>query len=209
MIRDLWSHQWKSFWRSSTSGKGVAIRIFVGLIALYFLSVAVVLSLQLNLIIEKVAPGRDAIQIFCGFILYYFAIDIIARFFLQDLLTLTIKPYLILPIRRRELIRFLNIRSLFSFFNLLPILLFFPFILTTIHAKFGGWTSLVFLIAMGAFIFANHFLILYLKRKIELNNVWLVGFFLACVALGLADYYKVFSFSRISNALFSTFLSRR
>jgi Family of unknown function (DUF5687) len=208
MIRTLWSHQWKSFWRSSSSGKGVAIRIFVGFIVLYLLSMAVLLGLRLNMIIEKVDPGRDTIQIFCGFLLYYFAIDIIARFFLQDLPTLTIKPYLILPIRRRDLISFLNVRSLFSFFNLLPVLLFFPFIVTVINAKFGGWTSLVFLIAASAFILANHYLILYFKRKMELNNGWLVGFFLACVALGLADYYKIFSFSRISNALFSTLLTR-
>jgi Family of unknown function (DUF5687) len=209
MIRNLWGHQWKSFWRSSSSGKGVAIRIFVGLIVLYILSMAVVLGLQLNLIIEKVAPGGDAIHIFCGFLLYYFAVDIIARFFLQDLPTLTIKPYLILPIRRKELIRFLNIRSLFNFFNLLPILLFFPFIITVIDAKFGGRTSLVFLIATSAFILSNHYLILYLKRKMELKNVWLMGFLLACVTLGLADHYKIFSFSLISNALFSTFFTQR
>ena len=208
MIRNLWSHQWKSFWRSSSSGKGLAIRIFVGLIVLYLLSAAIILGLRLNLIIEKVAPARDAIKIFCGFLLYYFAIDIIARFFLQDLPTLTIKPYLIQNIQRRELIRFLNMRSLISFFNLLPILLFFPFVLTAITAKFGGGTALVFLIAVSGFILANHYIILYVKRKMELNNGWLVGFFILCVALVLADYYKIFSISRISNALFSTFLTR-
>lgn len=204
----LWSHQWKSFWRSSSSGKGLAIRIFLALIVIYLLSVAVLLGLRLNWILEKLAPSRDTVQTFCGFLLYYFAIDIIARFFLQDLPTLTIKPYLILPIRRRELIRFLNIRSLFSFFNLLPILLFFPFVLTTLTAKYNGYIAVVFLIVLGAFIFTNHYLILYLKRKMELNNGWLLGFFIVCVTLGLADYYHIFSTSRISNALFSMFLNR-
>ena len=186
----------------------MAIRIFVGFILLYFFSIAVILGLQLKLIFEKLDPARDAIQIFCGLLLYYFAFDIIARFLLQDLPTLTIKPYLIQPIRRKELVRFLNIRSLFSFFNLLPILLFFPFILTAIATKSGSWTAVLFLITMSAFILTNHYLILYLKRKIELNNGWLVGFFLVCIVMGLADYYKIFSLSRISTALFSTFLIR-
>jgi hypothetical protein len=208
MIRILWSHQWKSFWRSSSSGKGLAIRIFVGLVVLYFLSAAVVLGLRLNLIIGKVAPARNAIQIFCGFLLYYFVVDIMARFFLQDLPTLTIKPYLIQPIRRRDLIRCLKIRSLFSFFNILPILLFFPFVLTTLTLKYGGWMAMAFLAAMAGFMLTNHYLILYVKRKMELNNAWLAGFFLVFVALGLADYYKIFSLSRISNALFSAFLTR-
>ena len=186
----------------------MAIRIFVGFILLYFFSIAIILGLQLRLIFEKLDPGRDAIQIFCGLLLYYFAFDIIARFLLQDLPTLTIKPYLIQPIRRKELVRFLNIRSLFSFFNLIPILLFFPFILTAIATKFGSGTAVLFLITMSAFILTNHYLILYLKRKMELNNGWLVGFFLVCVVIGLADYYKIFSLSRISATLFSAFLTR-
>jgi hypothetical protein len=208
MIRTLWIHQWKSFWRSSSSGKGLVVRIFVGLIVLYLLSAAVFLGLHLNAILEKVDPARDAIQIFCGFLLYYFAIDIIARFLLQDLPTLTIRPYLVLAIRRRELIRFLNIRSLISFFNLLPILLFFPFILTVIAAKLGNWTAVVLVITLAALILTNHYLILFLKRKIELNNSWLLGFFLVVVALGLMDYYKIFSLSRISTILFSAILAK-
>ncbi len=208
MIQTLWVHQWRSFWRSSSSGKGLAIRIFIGFILLYFFGLAIILGLQLKFIFEKLDPARDAIQIFCGILLYYFAFDIIARFLLQDLPALTIKPYLIQPIRRKELVRFLNIRSLFSFFNLLPILLFFPFILTTITTRFGSWTAILFLITTSAFILTNHYMILYLKRKMELNNGWLIGFFLVCVAVGLADYHKIFSFSHVSTALFSTFLIR-
>ncbi len=208
MIRTLWIHQWKSFWRSSSSGKGLAVRVFVGLIVLYFCLAAVFLGLHLKAIIEKADPSRDVIKIFCGFLLYYFAFDIVARFLFQDLPTLTVKPYLIQPIRRRVLIRFLNIRSLISFFNLLPVLLLFPFVLTTIAIKFGSQTTGLFLVSIVAFILANHYLIVYLKRKMEVDNRWLVGFFLVCVALGLLDYYKIFSLSRVSIAVFSTFLAR-
>lgn len=141
MIRTLWIHQWKSFWRSSSSGKGLAIRIFIGLILIYLFSAAIVVGLHLKEIIEKLDPSSDAIRVFCGFLLYYFIIDFIARFMLQDLPTLTIKHYLIQPIRRRELVGFLNIRSLLSFFNLLPVLLFFPFVLTAVTGKFGGLTG--------------------------------------------------------------------
>ena len=74
--------------------------------------------------------------------------------------------------------------------------------------KFGAQAAIVFLIAMIMLILTNHYLILYLKRKMELNNGWLLGFFIVCVTLGLADYYNIFSTSRISNAVFSTFLIR-
>ena len=65
----------------------------------------------------------NATNVFCSFILFYFAVDIIIRFFWQELPALAIQPYLLQNIRRKQLIAFLNIRSLFSFVNVLPFLL--------------------------------------------------------------------------------------
>ena len=151
MMLTLWSHQWKSFWRSSSAGKGFAIRILAGFIVLYLLSIAVVLGLHLKSIIEKIDPGKEVVSVFSGFILYYFAFDFIIRFMLQDLPALTIKPYLIQQIRRRDLIRFLNIRSLLNVFNLLPLVIFFPFIITVIGVRSGSFAMAAFLITLGFF----------------------------------------------------------
>src|SRR5271170_1571788 len=134
MLLTVLSHQWKSFWRSRSAGKGLAVQLFLGFLILYLLAVAVSLGFYLNSFIQKVFPGQDVILVFCGFILYYFFIDILLRFLLQDLPTLTIQPYLVQNIRRSQLIRFLNTRSLFNFFNLLPLLLFVPFTVVVIGA---------------------------------------------------------------------------
>jgi Family of unknown function (DUF5687) len=207
MILILLSHQWKSFWRSLSAGKGVAIQIFSGFIGLYLLSVAVILGFHLQSIIEKISPGTDIIVTFCGFIFYYFAIDIILRFLFQDLPVLSIKPYLIQRIRRSELIRFLNIRSLFNIFNLLPIIFFSPFILSAIGTKFGNITTAGFLTSIAFLTIASNYLIIYLKRKMVLNNWWLAGFFILCTAFGFADHFNLFSLSKISVLFFSVFLT--
>jgi hypothetical protein len=207
MFLTLWSHQWKSFLRSSSAGKGIAIQIFVGFIVLYFLSIAVVLGLHLKSIIEKIYPGEDVVSVFSGFILYYFAYDFIIRFMLQDLPVLTIKPYLIQQIRRRELIRFLNIRSLLNVFNLLPLVIFFPFIITVIGIRFGSFATAGFLIALGFFAITNNYLVLYLKRKIEFNNWWLPVVFILITAIGIADHFNLFSISKLSTAFFSLLLT--
>jgi hypothetical protein len=206
MILILLNHQWKSFWRSSSAGKGLAIQIFIGLIVLYLLSTAVILGWQMKSLIEKISPGRDPVMIFAGFISYYFVIDIIARFMFQDLPTLIVKPYLIRNIRRSELIRFLNIRSVFNFFNLLPLLLFFPFIIMAIGPRFGFLSMFGFLTTIGLLVAASHFLILYIKRKTELNSWWLAGFFIFFTAVAIMDYFKWVSLSHISTYIFSAFL---
>ncbi|HYH14933.1 MAG TPA: DUF5687 family protein [Flavisolibacter sp.] len=206
MILTLLGHQWKAFWRSRSTGRNVAMQIFLAIIIIYLVGVASLIGLSIGEILEQIFPEQDPVTIFCGFILYFFAIDVLIRFLVQDLPTLTIQPYLAHNIRRKQLITFLNIRSLFSFFTLLPLLLFAPFILTTIAKTYGGVTAMAFLVAIMGLTVFNHFFVLFIKRKMIFNNWWLVGFFGLVLTLMLLDYYQLFSFRGASAALFTTIL---
>jgi hypothetical protein len=202
----LLSHQWKSFWRSRNAGKGLAVQIFLGFIILYLLAVAVSVGFYLKKLLAKTFPDQDLIKVFCGFLLYYFAFDILLRFLLQDLPTLSIQPYLVQNIRRRKLIRFLNIRSLFTFFNLLPLLLFAPFSVMEIGPLYGYGVAAGFVSSLFFLTIFNHFLILYIKRKTFLNSWWMLGFFVVVAILGGCDYFKIFSLRHVSGLLFTPLL---
>jgi len=134
VIYTLLQHQWKSFWRSRSAGRNVAMQIFIGFIVLYLAAIAIFIGFSLNKILSETSHGKDVIHIFLRFILYYYSFDIIMRFILQDLPTLAVQPYLIQNIKRNKLVQFLNIRSLFSIFTLLPLFLFLLFITTIISA---------------------------------------------------------------------------
>ena len=206
MLFTLLSHEWKSFWRSRSAGKSLAVQIFLGFIGLYLLMVAISVGIFLKTFIEKGFSGQDTVLVFCGFILYYFFVDILFRFFVQELPTLSIQPYLGQNIRRSQLIQFLNVRSIFNFFNLLPLLLFLPFTIVTITAKYGAAASASFFISIFALTLFNHFLVLFIKRKTIVNSWWLVIFFVVIAVLGLCDYFKLFSLSHVSTVVFSKFL---
>ena len=120
MILTLLSHQWKAFWRSRSAGKNLAAQIFMGFIILYLLACAIVLGFSFRRLLPELFPGQDVIRVFCGLILYYFLADILLRFQVQELPVLSVQPYLAQNIRRRQLVRFLNVRSVFHFLNLLP-----------------------------------------------------------------------------------------
>lgn len=204
MIYTLLQHQWKSFWRSRSTGRNVAMQIFMGFIVLYLTAVAILIGFSLDKILSESFPGKDPIRIFFGFILYYYAFDIIMRFTMQDLPTLAVQPYLTQDIKRNKLVQFLNIRSLFSIFTLLPLFLFLPFITTMIGAKYGAGVSLALVICILSLTFFNHFLVMFVKRKTILNQWWLIGFFVVILLLGAADYFQIFSLRNWSAALFST-----
>ncbi len=207
MIYTLLSHQWKSFWRSRGSGRNIAIQIFLGFIVLYLAGVALVIGFSLDKILSETFPGRDIVAVFLGFILYYYAFDFIIRFIMQDLPTLAVQPYLILNIKRSKLIRFLNIRSLVSIFNLLPLFLFLPFITTIISDKFGADVSLALVVTIISLTLFNHFFVLFVKRKTILSQWWLIGFFVVVLAMIMADYFQVFSLRNFSASLFTAVIN--
>ena len=188
MVLTLLSHQWKSFIRSRNAGRNIAIQILLGFILIYFLAIAIFVGIFLGDILKKSFPGRDTVKLFCGFILYYFLFDIILRFMLQDLPTLTIKPYLIQYIKRSTLIGFLNMRSLFSFFNLLPLVLIIPFALTSIASQYGLTIAVVFIMNIICLCIGNHFLVLFIKRKTIINIWWLVAFLIVVLLFVAADH---------------------
>ncbi|MDQ3683254.1 MAG: DUF5687 family protein, partial [Bacteroidota bacterium] len=202
----LLHHQWKAFWRSRSAGRDVAVQIFMGLIILYLLGVAIFIGIFLQSILNEAFPEQDVVTVFCGYILYYFFLDIIFRFMWQDLPTLTVQPYLVQNIERRQLIQFLNLRSLFSFFTLLPLFLFVPFALSVINRQYGSVVSLAFIVTIISLILFNHFLILFIKRKTILSHWWLVGFFVIVLLLIAGDYFQIFSVRNLSASIFKQLL---
>jgi len=207
ILLTLLSHQLKSFLRSRNAGKSIAIQIFIGFIVLYLLSVAIFVGLSLQKLLVKTFPGQDIVKVFCGLLLYYFLFDILFRFMMQDLPTLTIQPYLVQNIRRRQLIRFLNWRSLFTVINLLPLFLFLPFTIREIGSLYSSGIMAGFAVTLILLAVFNHFLILYIKRKTILSSWWLVGFFVVIAVLGLCDYFHLFSLRNLSVALFFPLLT--
>jgi hypothetical protein len=173
---------------------------------LYMLSVAIGTGFFLKNLLTKSFPGQDIVRVFCSFLLYYFSIDILIRFMVQDLPTLSIQPYLVQNIRRRQLIRFLNFRSLFTIINFMPLLFFTPFTIVEIGPLYGYGVTAGFLVSFIFLTGFNHFLILYIKRKTLLSVWWMLGFFVVVAILGLCDYFKIFSFRHLSELLFTPLL---
>ena len=124
MLSIFLSHQRKSFWRSRNKKGSIAAEIVLGLMILYFLLVAIGIGFLMPVGLAKFFPNQDVIKSFNGLILYYFAFDLIMRIQLQELPTMSIIPYLHLRIQKNKIIRFLNVKALFSAFNILPIFIF-------------------------------------------------------------------------------------
>lgn len=196
------THQWKAFWRSRNRNGSVATQIVLLFFMLYFLAVALGLGFGMGHFLSQLFPGQDLVESFNGIILYYFALDLLMRFQLQELPTLSIIPYLHLKIHKNNIIGFLNIKALFSAFNLWPFLLFLPFCLTKIMARYGGLVTLMYVIAILSIAFFNNYFVLYLKRKSISNIFYTIAGLAFIAAFAVLEYYKIISIMKGSNAIF-------
>ena len=202
-------HQSKAFWRSKNTGKSIAMRVVMGILILYLLLNILVVSFFLDRILEKTYPDQEIIQSFNSFILYYFLMDLLMRFQLQELPTLAVRPYLHLRVKKNQIINYLSLTSLGTAFNLTPFLLTLPFLIKVVMPEQGPMTFWVLLLSIAGLTLSNHFFSLWLKRKVNLNAVWMLAFLgVLLVLLSLDFYFKFISISDLSARMFNAVVAQ-
>ncbi|MFC4143895.1 DUF5687 family protein [Pedobacter mendelii] len=202
MLKTFLSHQSKSFWRSRNKGSSIATQIILGFFMLYFLVLAVGAGFSMPYLLPKIFANQNVITSFNGLILYYFALDFIMRLQLQELPTLSIIPYLHLKIKRSQIISFLNVKSLFSAFNLWPFFLFLPFIFMRIAPTYGAFATIMYIIAIFSIAIFNNYLVLYIKRKTISNVLYTAVGLIIIAGFAALEYYKVISIMAASDFVF-------
>ena len=203
MLNTFLGHQWKGFFRARGKGTSIAVQIIMGLLIVYLLGCALVFGIFMDNLIQHFMPNRQVMEVFNGLILYYFALEFLSRMQIQELPTLAIVPYLHLRIPKRKLVNFLNIRALFSAFNIFPLFLFFPFIFMNVMETYGSFAGWMYLLAVVSLSVFNNYLALYVKRLSISNTRFVIAGFLVLIGLGLLEYFKVFSIAAVSNQVFS------
>ena len=201
----FFSHQFKHFWRAKNSGKNLAIQIVMGILVLYLLLNVLLIAVYLDKLLPMVFKTMPLYQAFCSIVLYYFVIDLLLRFHLQELPTMHVQPYLHMRIPKNSIIRHLSFTSLQSVFNLWPLLLFSPFILKYVPGQQGWLTAVWFLVAIAGFTVFNNYLNQYIMRRAHLNGWFSAGFTALLGLLIKADYsWNLLSFSKLSITFFTS-----
>ncbi len=208
MTTTLLRHQWLAFWRSKNTGKSIAVRVVMAVLILYLFANLLVLSFFLDEVLENLFPEMEAIPAFSACLLYYFLLDILMRFQLQELPTLSVKPYLTLAVPKHQIVNYLSVISLASGFNLAPFILFTPFLVKIVLPQAGFFMFAAFSLSILAFTLFNHFFSLWLKRKVNLNAWYMLAFMAVIGLLAFLDFrLHLISFSAVSTTFFGHFAS--
>ncbi|MEQ9261929.1 MAG: DUF5687 family protein [Owenweeksia sp.] len=199
----LLSQQWKKTVRSRYFSQGWGVKILVGFLILYFGLSFLFLGFALPEIIMELKPGAESVtKVFSEYLLYYLLADVAIRFFVQDLNMLSVRHYLLQPVRKSTVIHFLLGTSIFNFFNLLPLFFVIPFTFRGALPELGVAGAAFWLIAMLGLVKLNHYLAIYLKRVIALKQIIFIAFAVFVALIFVGDILGWFSLSSWSFAIF-------
>lgn len=203
MIKKFLGLEWKSFFRSASLGKGLAIKILMVFLALYFVVIFFGLGLVLYPGLKKMFPEQDPLHLVNNFLFYWIIGDLVFRFFFQKLPVIVVKPLLILPVKRRKIVNYVLGKSITSFFNFLPLFAIIPFGITLMVEGYPIVSVLVWMLSlMLVALIVNflNFIIESFSEDIELSFLPIISIVGGLFAL---NYFEIISFSQIFSNLFS------
>jgi hypothetical protein len=196
MVKHFLNLEWKSFFRSASFGTNLAMKIFMGFMAIYFMVVFIGAGIGVFFLIKD-KLNLEPLETVNKFMIYYLVIDLLFRYFFQKMPVLNIKPLLTLPIKKDTVVHFTLGKTVLSFFNWIHAFFFIPF---TIVLLMNGYGYQVILWHLGiiALIYCNNFI------NVLVNNKDAVFYtVLAIVAsLALSQYYNLFDITQFTQPFF-------
>lgn len=179
--------------RSFSFGRSLVTAILMFLLIfsvfLYLMGIAVFLGL----ILRNVFEIQDIPSFLNRVMVFYLLAEFISRIFLQKKPLLDLSRYLHLPIRRSGIIHFLLVRSFFSPFSLIVIILFLPVTISEVTPVYGAlsaftWLATIFLISM-----AMHLLVLWFRHALAASFTGFVSVLVICLLPFLLLYLNLFN----------------
>lgn len=193
MVKHFISLQWKAFFRSASMGKSIGLKIFMGFLAVYFAVVFLILGISLYPLLSEVFPEQEPLHMANRFLLIWLALELFGRFMLQTLPVMNIKPLMVTPIPKKKVVNYVLAKSLFSFFNLLPLLLIVPFAIFNIYkGAFEMLEMLGWVVATYSLAICVNYANFLLKKKFADNLKELIPYLLVAAILAGLEYFEIF-----------------
>jgi len=195
MVKHFLSLEWKQFFRSASFGKGVALKILMIFLALYFTLTFLSIGLALYPLLKKTFPDKDPFIIVNGFIFYWIIFDLLFRFFFQKLPVMSVKPLLTLPIKRSKMVHYVLGKSALSFFNFLPLFAIVPFGIVLIFKDYNLSSVIAWVAFMFILVQVNNFLNFIIESLTAESELSFLPLIVIAGALFGLNYFEVVSLS--------------
>ena len=193
--------QWKSFFRGESVGTDITTKIFKWFWIVYFSFIIPALGFLTYDVLEKSLEIEDPFIFINKQLIYAFIYLIVLRYFVQPIPVVSLKPLLLTPISKSQIVSHALGKSVFSFFNLIVFLYLIPLTFVLISKEYDtnqliGWNLGIIAIA---------YITNYLNFLLNNNDkvLYIIGAIL--VIIKFLAFYSSFDFTIYSEAFVYSF----
>jgi hypothetical protein len=164
-------------------------KFFMYFMSVFWIGYLIFFGVSFAMLFQESAPNMEPYHILNSGLLFVLLLDFIMRFPFQKTPTQEVKPYLLIPVRKKLLIDFLLIRSGLSSFNALWLFFFVPFaIFSTIPKYFGISGIITYSIGIYLLMIFNNYGFLLCRTLIQERIWWILLPIVVYALLGVAEF---------------------
>lgn len=193
--------------RSTAFVKSILMAVFIGILGLVLFSYLLLLGFFLQTILTQFAETSGPYELLSSYLIYFFLIEFIYRYFFQKLPVFELQHFLHLPISKRKIIHFLLVKSFISPLNIIPLLLFSPFAFQEVGMVYGTQAAWSWLAAILLTSWSLHWLMLWFKQKFEDSLIGLIIVFVVLLLGTGSSFFGWFNLGTLMKPLFDWSLS--
>ena len=154
----------------------------------YWAALFLFLGVMLPFAMEDIVPNMEPYHIMNQGILYVMVADFLIRFMAQPSVSQEIKPYLLMPIKRKKLIGTLLLKSGLDKYNFFWFFVYVPFAFLTIIRFYGFGGMFLYLLGMWLIFVFNNYWYLICKLLLGEKTIWVLLPVCVFGALGAAEF---------------------
>ncbi|WP_326981699.1 DUF5687 family protein [Chryseobacterium sp. MYb264] len=193
----------KSFFRGSSVGMNLAMKIFRLLGILYFMACLVGGAFGAYYYVHK-EMSADPVKIVSRFLIIVWLVDLIFKYMMQQLPTQNIKPFLTMNISKKTLVNYMLIKTFLSPFSWLNSLFFITFSVIALWNGFSIVGMLAWLVGVSLFFYLNNFINILLNEKEKIA----IGIGILIAGIAALGYYNIFPVLSYAEIFFYNFYER-
>lgn len=202
VVGKLLKQEFLRSFRSQAFYKGLAVKLLMGFMALYFIVIFVVMGFFLGDMLGEADANLTPLELVNGASLYVLLSILVFRFFMQGLGTVNLEFYQTLPIKRNTLVNLLLLKPLFQPANYLVLLVVVPFALRSVVQWQSGLVAMQLIVNTLLLVWFNVWLSAFLKRRFGSSLIALLVLVGVGASFGALEYFNIFSLFDISMKIF-------
>lgn len=199
MIRQFLQLEWRSFFRSASFKANIIIKIILGIGACFYAAMVFMLGIAAFYGLKE--KGLEPLLTINHYLIYWWAFDLVFRYFLQKTPVMWVRPLLPLPFKKKNITHYLMGKSAFSFFNIYPFFFFAPFSVALLLNGYSVIGVICWHLAMMGISYFNNYLNLAVNNK---DSVF-ISLAVVLAALGLSQYFHWFDITVYTAPVFQAF----